>query len=547
MPATTPTCKAIDVSRVGNERPRFDPCPACGERERSCPHRTILLPNAKQIPFLDSRAFEAMYGGGKGSGKTRALILAPLYFVHEPRFRGLLLRREWPQAERTLLAEARKVYPLLGARWTGRKAWVFPSGAEIEINGCDNEADVERYFGIPDLSFLGIDQLEHFTRAMYLGLLSCMRTATGLPLIVRATANPGGLGHDWLIERFAAWIHEQARGTEWEDQDYKGPLAPSGGVLWYRTTSGEQGIEAVCARDAHEPDCLNERRRLEAVSAAPPCEPGKPCPLHRPRSRQYVHAKVSDNPYTAGTEVERNLLGLDPVERAWYLGGIWLMRAKPGSYFKREWLAPALNVPPGTIICRLRYWDRAATSAKDANSRSAWTAGVKLAMTSTGLILVEDVHRGQWDPGQVDAEILSTADADGPHCVICIEEDGGQAGKAQAYYDTRMLAGRIFKHCPPIKDKVTRMRPASSLAQKRGIALMRGAWNEAFLRELEGCPGGLWDQIDSLSGGFVQLLHLQEELVQLARAQARREAQGRPREQQLAADGAPRHRARLGW
>lgn len=525
--------------------PAFDPCPACGERYESCAHRTIIRPNPKQIPFLESTAFESMYGGGKGSGKTRALILAPLYWVHEPRFRALLLRREWKQAVRTLLEESKKVYPALGAVWlAGRHVWRFPSGAEIEINGCDNEGDEDRYYGTPELSFLGIDQLEAFPRAMYLGLISCVRSAAGLPLVIRSSANPGGVGLDWLVERFAPWMHAMAKGTKWEDASYAGPLAASTEVLWYRTTAGENGADVVCERTAHEPLCLEERARLGLRSEEPPCDPGRPCGLHRPRSRQYVHAIVSDNPYTSGTQYERNLLSLDPVERAWFLSGNWMVRAKPGSFFQREWL-PALHAAPGAVVCRVRYWDRAATDAKKATAGTAWTAGVRLAMLSTGLVLVEDVVRGQWDPGRVDAKILETSDADPPGTLLAVERDGGQAGVSQAYYDTRLFAGRFFAQPPPIADKLTRMRPASSLAQANGIALRAGPWNEAFWRELEGCPAGLWDQIDSLSGGLIQLLKLQEEVATLARAEALRRAHAqRPPARVQTPDGGP---TRMRW
>jgi predicted phage terminase large subunit-like protein len=527
------------------DAPTFDPCPACGETRASCAHRTIVQPFTAQLPFLASPAFESMYGGGKGSGKTRALILAPLYWVHHGAFRALLLRREWKQAARTLLEEARKVYPKLGAVWwAGRHVWRFPSGAEIEINGCDNDGDEDRYYGTPELSFLGIDQLEHFTRKMYLGLISCVRSAAGLPLVIRSTANPGGIGLEWLTERFAPWLHALAKGTTWEDPNYTGRLATSTEVLWYRTTAGENGEDVPCERTEAEPLCEEERRRLGVRTDEPPCAEGRPCSLHRPRSRQYVHAVVSDNPYTRGTQYERNLLMLDPVERAWFLSGNWMVRAKPGSFFRREWI-PALRQPPGAVICRLRYWDRAATREEDARKNTAWTAGVRLSMLTTGLVLVEHVQRGQWDPGHVDREIVTTADGDPTGCVICIEEDGGQAGKAQVYYDARMLAGRVFAHCPPVADKITRMRPASSLAQAGGLAVLAASWNEAFYRELEGCPSGLWDQIDSLSGGLIQLLKLQEQIASLAKARALQEAQTkRQRTPALAPDGGS---ARLRW
>ncbi len=521
---------------------QYEPCARCGEREKSCAHR--MLPNPKQIPFLQSAAFEAMYGGGKGSGKTRALVLVPLYWISNPAFRGLLLRREWKQAARTLLAESKKVYPAFGAVWlAGRHVWRFPCAtcmakhvnalgcvhpsAEVEINGCDNPGDTDRYFGTPELSYLGIDQLEAFTREMLLALVSCLRSAVGLPLVVRSTANPGGIGIDWIPERYAPWI-EPPEGDPWYDAKYTGPRVESGEVLWYRTTAGESGEEIVCERDAHEPDCEDERRRLQHATREPPCTPGAPCVLHAPRSRQYVHAVISDNPFTAGTAYEASLLSLDPLDRARYLGGNWKAQARAGMYFDAKWL-PKLPHLPAAPLVRVRYWDRASTKAdpKKPNSKAAFTAGVRLALLTTGLIVVEHVERGQWDPGEVDDKILVTADDDPTGTVIVIEKDGGQAGVSQAYYDSRMLAGRDFRHVPPIADKLTRMKPFSAQARAGNVALLAGPWNGEYTRELEGCPFGKWDQIDSSSGGFHQLLVLHEQLCALAEAEAQRASQQR--------------------
>lgn len=546
-----------DVTAAGNAAlapvsaavPDLAPCDRCGARA-SCGHR--LIPHAVQIPFIQSAVYEGLYGGGKGSGKTLALVLIPLYWVGNPRFRGLLLRRERPEAERTLLEVAKGIYPAFGGVWLARRhVWRFPcpacmgrgltaavcrhGGAEIEINGCDNEKDTSRYFGAPELSYLGIDQLEHFTRKMYLELISCVRSAAGLPLAIRATANPGGVGHEWLIERFAPWV-QQPEGDPWFDENYTGPRVASGTVLWYRTTAGDRGTEVICERDAHEPGCADDRAAKKHKTDEPPCAPGAPCSLHAPRSRQYVHAVVSDNPHV-DKEYERGLMLLDPLERARYLAGNWMIVARAGLYFNRETI-PRLPAAPALVIVRLRYWDRASTKG---DPRAAFTAGVRMAMLSNGLVLIEHVERGQWDPGEVDARICDTADDDPAGTVIIIEADGGQAGKSQSYYDARMLAGREFLLVEPVADKVTRMKPFSSLCRAGGVAVLAGTWNGEYFRELEGCPMGKWDQIDSSSGGLIQLLKLQErhELLRRALAQRARAAAAAGGKRAASPDGGP--------
>lgn len=493
---------------------RFDPCPTCGEKDKSCAVGCATprwIPNPKQEQFLSSGAFELCTGGAKGGAKSEGLLIGSLHGIDHPRYVGLLLRREREQTKRTLLRRSKELFPALGGRWyQGGWAWEFPSGARIEINGCDNERDVERYQGMQELSYLGLDELTHFLRSQYLYLISCVRSAAGLPLSVRAATNPGSQGHDWVLARFAPWLYPRP-GEPWSDPAYLGPWADDGEVLWYRTTTGDAGTETPCARDEHEPSC--ER-----------CAPRAPCPVHQPRSRQFIKSFVTDNPFLAGTAYEANLHSLDPLERARFLGGNWMIRAEPGVYFDRRTIA-ILDAAPAPVLCRLRYWDRASTAATDKGAkRAAWTAGVRMAMLTTGLILIEHVDRGQWDPGAVDARILARANDDPQGSVIALEKDGGQAGTSQAYYDARMLAGREFVLPPPVADKTTRMKPFSAQCRAGNVALLRGPWNEPYLRELEGCPMGLWDQIDSSSGGLIQLLKLQEQLVALRRAAALRDA-----------------------
>lgn len=514
--------------------PRFDACPSCGEADKSCPSSCPSprwLPNPKQERFLTSPVFEGCTGGAKGGAKSEALLVGALQGTAHPRYVALLLRREREQTKRTLLKRSKELYPALGGRWyQGAWCWEFPSGARIEINGCDNEKDVERYQGMQELSYLGLDELTHFLRSQYLYLLSCVRSAAGLPLSIRSATNPGSQGHDWVLARFAPWLYPRP-GEPWADPGFLGPWAHDGEVLWYRTTSGEAGSEVVCGRHDHEPSC-------EA------CAPGAPCAVHRPRSRQFIKSFVSDNPFLAGTTYEANLHSLDPLERARFLGGNWMIRAEPGIYFDRRTI-PALDVVPGAVLCRVRYWDRAATAANAKGAaRAAWTAGVRMALLTTGLIVIEHVDRGQWGPGEVDARILSRAKDDPHGTLVAIEKDGGQAGKSQAYYDARMLAGRDFVLPPPVADKPTRMKPFSSQCRAGNVALVRGPWNDAYWRELETCPMGLWDQIDSSSGGLIQLLQLQEQLVAQRRAAALQEALARTSHGPRTVDGGS---PRLSW
>lgn len=61
--------------------------------ELYCPHK----PFPKQQAFLDLNCREALFGGGAGPGKSEALLMAALQYVHVPGYSALLLRRDLPR------------------------------------------------------------------------------------------------------------------------------------------------------------------------------------------------------------------------------------------------------------------------------------------------------------------------------------------------------------------------------------------------------------------------------------------------------------------
>lgn len=451
-------------------------------------------PQPKQEMFLRSPAFEGCYGGSAGAGKSDALLIGALRLVGLPRYRALLLRREWKECLRTLVARSHELYPSAGGRWiASQKLWVFPSGAVIEIGHAENELDVKRFDG-PSYQYLAFDELTHFTEWMYLFLFARVRSADGYPLRVRSATNPGGIGHDWVLERFGPFLYP-GPGDPFHDPTYDGEYADSGQILYYRFDEAS-GRVVRSERWWTHPGCGECRARAERGDLA--------CVVHRPLGRTFVRAFVSDNRFYAGTSYEAVLDQLNPVDRARLKYGNWLARGGKGAYFKRGWFR-IVDACPAFVHGRVRYWDRAATT-REQDPRAAFTAGVRMSRDLKQVFYVEDVVRGQWGPGEVEQAIETTADVDPPGTRLVLERDPGQAGKVQAYYDVQQLAGHDVHVTPPQGDKLARMKPVSAQAEVGNIVLVRGRWNEAYLRELEDCPEGLWDQIDGTSGAFSQLL-----------------------------------------
>lgn len=158
--------------------------------------------------LLDDR--EAFYGGAAGGGKSAALLMAALRHVDTAGYAALLLRRSFPQ-----LSQPGMLIPLsqqwLGgtdAEWNGsRSEWSFPSGAVIRFGHVQDEQAVFNYQG-GAYQFVGFDELTQFTPAMY-EYISFSRArrdlaleAAGVTVQIRSTANPGGVGHQWVKQRF---------------------------------------------------------------------------------------------------------------------------------------------------------------------------------------------------------------------------------------------------------------------------------------------------------------------------------------------------------
>ena len=167
-----------------------------------------------------------------------------------------------------------------------------------------------------------------------------------------------------------------------------------------------------------------------------------------------------------------------------------------GGLFKREWFeivdAAAIDAR------RCRAWDTASTEAG-----GDYTAGVRMAKTTTGLYFIEHVYRAQKSAHGVDVAIRSLASSDGTACLIREEQEPGSSGKAVIEARRRVLAGHDYGGDRATGDKVVRAGPLRSQAEGGNVKLVRGDWNEELLQELESFPYGAHDdQVDAAALAF---------------------------------------------
>ncbi len=164
----------------------------------------VWTPQPRQRDFLARSEFEALYGGAAGGGKSDALVMEALRQVHIPHYKALILRRTYPQLSE-LVEKCRKYYPRAfpGAQYNeSRRQWNFPSGAVVRFGAMQHQEDRYNYQG-QAFDYIAFDELTQFTWEQYSYLFSrCRPNGPGTRCYIRSTANPGGVGHGWVKERF---------------------------------------------------------------------------------------------------------------------------------------------------------------------------------------------------------------------------------------------------------------------------------------------------------------------------------------------------------
>lgn len=157
----------------------------------------------KQREFVLAGANEVLFGGAAGGGKSCGQLMdALLYALRYPASKQLILRRTYPELDKSLIRVAGEIYPGEIYRYNAAKHFgKFINGSVLDFGYCDSESDVYRYQSA-EYDVIRFDELTHFTKQMYLYLMSRLRGANAYPKQMKSTTNPGGVGHSWVKERF---------------------------------------------------------------------------------------------------------------------------------------------------------------------------------------------------------------------------------------------------------------------------------------------------------------------------------------------------------
>lgn len=437
-----------------------------------------------QTEFAITEADIAIYGGAAGGGKSFGLLLEPFYHYNNSQFGAVIFRRNTTQIRNQggLWDEAIQLYSGVGADLKDSALEViFESGMAVKFAHLEYERTIYDWHG-SQIALLGFDELTQFTERQFFYMLSRNRSMSGVPGYVRATCNPDV---DSWVRKFIDW---------WIGSDGF-PITERSGVLrWF-------------IRQEDEILWANSKEELEKQF-------GKDC---YPKSVTFIPSKIYDNKIFMDRDPAyiANLNALPRVERLRLKEGNWNVRPTAGMYFQRHWFPIVDVIPAGWIEC-IRYWDRAATKPNENNKNPDWTAGLKMFKYPDGRFIVGDVRRLRDTPLKIETFVKTTAQHDGVRIKIGVEQDPGSAGVADKDNYVRLLAGYNVQVYKPSEDKITRALPVSAQAEQGNILLLRGPWNEDFLKETENFPPeaqnvikkrddeskGKDDQVDTLSGAF---------------------------------------------
>lgn len=170
-------------------------------------------PSPRQSVMHDLQPDELLFGGAAGGGKSDALIASAVTLcLLVPGGKALLLRRTFPQLEQEIIPRLRERIPEKVAHYyPGNHTMVFHgNGSRLLLGHLDNTADAYNYQG-GEFQLICWDELTQFSEWEYDYLSSRVRAAgavadrmraLGLKPRMIASANPGGIGHNWVRRRF---------------------------------------------------------------------------------------------------------------------------------------------------------------------------------------------------------------------------------------------------------------------------------------------------------------------------------------------------------
>ena len=170
--------------------------------------------NPKQKQFCQARSRYVGYGGARGGGKSHVVRIKAIGgAMTYPGIRILIVRKEYPELEQTMILPMRKLIPAEIAAYNATMhMFFFSNGSVIKFGHYSSGDDVE-YQG-QEYDWIFMDEATQFTEYQFRTLGACLRGATKFPRRMYLTCNPGGVGHMWVKRLFISRQYQNGEKAE---------------------------------------------------------------------------------------------------------------------------------------------------------------------------------------------------------------------------------------------------------------------------------------------------------------------------------------------
>lgn len=415
-----------------------------------CPHS----PHPKQREFIDCTAREALFGGGGGGGKTDGALMRLLKWADIPGYAGLALRVNFAQMMKSDAILSRAI-----EWWAGRPMVKYDVQKHMFKFSCPGGGTSEISFGHMDsaLSFYDyqgmaaqqvvFDELTHFQLNPYTYLFSRQRKpATGpasqIPLFMGATANPGGVGHRWVYDRF---INPETRRPH---------------TVWISST----------VEDNPSVDLVSYEESLAELD-----------PVTRAQLRHGSWEELAPGDFFD----QSNFVLIDDPPP--YLDGqvrFWDFASSDETKKKKK------HGPDPTASCRMGFVNEPGDPARG--------------IPAERLYYVLDVTEDWWTAGDVPTRVGLQAHQDTVSVPVRWEMEGGSSGAIASEKAIKPeLPGFDADGIRSTGSKVERARPFAARVAKRKVFVLKRQWTKKWLEQHHQFPAvDHDDMVDATDGAY---------------------------------------------
>jgi hypothetical protein len=350
--------------------------------DRKARERLLLLlrEKARRLPIWkplagpqsqakQSRADIVGYGGAAGGGKTD--LAAGLILTEAER--ALFMRREKAQTEGVI----QRLTEILGSTdgFNSQKSiWRIPGRALCEFGGLDNPGDERRWQGRPHDLKVYDEVTEMREQQVRFTMGWCRTNNPKLHARVLMTFNPPTTSEGrWVIEFFGPWLDKQH------------PLypTPSGSMAAYRSSPGGQGGSKDTWVDSDGVPLTGAPFVLVDGRVVYDFDPADYTPeqIIEPKSRTFIPARLTDNPYYMASGYMSTLQSLPEPLRSQMLYGDFQAGISDD---------PWQVIPTAWVDAAMARW-----KPKDKKPRMD-SVGVDVARGGKDKTVISRRHEGMW-------------------------------------------------------------------------------------------------------------------------------------------------------